>query len=101
MTSAELWAAWRLWMLVAAVIILIAAGLLITIWLTARSIVGHATRALKAAEAIRDNTRAIWQLQNTNEVAAEIRDTVCDIDIKARKLVDALQGQIAVGGNRR
>ena len=100
MSSAELWAAWRLWMLVATVIILIAAGLLITIWLTARSIVGHATRALKAAEAIRNNTQAIWQLQNTNEMAAEIRDTVCDIETKAQKLVDALQGQTAAGNRR-
>ena len=39
MTSADLWAAWRLWMLVASAIVLVAAGLLITIWLTARSIV--------------------------------------------------------------
>jgi len=100
-TSAELWAAWRLWMLVAAVIILIAAGLLITIWLTARSIVAHATRALKAAEAIRNNTQAIWQLQNTNDMAEEIRDTVCNIETKAKKLVGALQGQTAGGGNRR
>ena len=101
MSSAELWAAWRLWMLVAAVIILIAAGLLITIWLTARSIVAHATRALRAAEAIRDDTRAIWQLQNTNEMAEEIRDTVCDVETKAKKLVDALAIQTAAGGSRR
>ena len=101
MTSAELWAAWRLWMVIAAVIIVIAAGLLITIWLTARSIVAHATRALKAAEAIRNNTQAIWQLQNTNEMAAEIRDTVCDIETKAQKLVAALAGQTAAGGSRR
>ena len=101
MPSADLWAAWRLWMVVAAVIVLIAAGLLITIWLTARSIVAHATRALKAAEAIRNNTQAIWQLQNTNEMAEDIRDTVCASEIKAQKLVDALQGQTAAGGRRR
>jgi len=101
MTSADLWAAWRLWMVVATVVILIAASLLITIWLTARSIVAHATRALKAAEAIRDNTRAIWQLQNTNEMAEEIRDTVCEIEAKATKLVDALAGQTATRGSRR
>jgi hypothetical protein len=101
MSSADLWAAWRLWMAVAAVIIVLAAGLLITIWLTARSIVAHATRALKAAEAIRDNTHAIWQLQNTNEVATDIRDTVCDIETKTQKLVDALQSHAAAGRSRR
>ena len=88
-------------MMVAAVIIVIAAGLLITIWLTARSIVAHTTRALKAAEGIRNNTQAIWQLQNTNEMAEGIRETVCDIETKAKKLVSALQSQTAAGGSRR
>jgi hypothetical protein len=100
MTSADLWAAWRLWMLVASAVVLVAAGLLITIWLTARSIVTHATRALKAAEQIRDNTRVIWELQTTNEVAEQIRDTVCDIEAKATKLVEALHGQAAAGSRR-
>jgi hypothetical protein len=100
MTSADLWAAWRLWMLVASAVVLVAAGLLITIWLTARAIVTHATRALKAAEEIRDNTRVIWELQTTNEVAEQIRDTVCDIEVKATKLVEALHGQAAAGSRR-
>jgi hypothetical protein len=101
MTSAELWAAWRLWMIVATVVILIAASLLITIWLTAQSIRSHATRALKAVEAIRDNTRVIWELQTTNEVAEQIRDTVCDVETKSQKLVDALHGQAAGTAGRR
>ena len=101
MTNADLWAAWRLWMMVAAIIILVAASLLITIWLTARSIAGHATRALRAVEAIRDNTRAIWELQTTNEVAEQIRDAVCDIETKTQKLVEVLQHPAAAGGGRR
>ena len=100
MTSADLWAAWRLWMLVATVIIAVAAGLLVTIWLTARSIAAHATRALRAAEAIRDNTRVIWQLQTTNEVAEQIRETVCDIESKTGKLIEALQKPAAAAGLR-
>ena len=100
MTSADLWAAWRLWMLVAAVVIVVAASLLVTIWLTARSIGAHATRALRAAEAIRDNTRVIWQLQTTNEVAEQIRDTVGEIEAKATKLIEALQNPAAAGGRR-
>jgi uncharacterized protein YoxC len=101
MTSADLWAAWRLWMLVAAAVIAVAAALLVTIWLTARSIAAHATRALKAAEAIRDNTRVIWELQTTNEVAEQIRDTVCDIEAKTAKLIEALQNPAAAAGGRR
>ena len=101
MANADLWAAWRLWMVVAAVIIAVAAALLVTIWLTARSIAAHATRALRAAEAIRDNTRAIWQLQTTNEVTEQIRDTVCEIESKATKLVAALQNPATTAGGRR
>jgi hypothetical protein len=100
MTSAELWAAWRLWMLVGGAVVLVAAALLVTIWLTARSIAAHAARALGAAEAIRDNTRAIWELQTTNEVAEQLRDTVRDIEAKATKLVDALESHAAAGGRR-
>lgn len=100
MSSADLWAAWRLWMLVAAAVILVAASLLVTIWLTARSIARHATRVLGAVEAIRDNTRVIWELQTTNEVAEQLRDTVADIETKSRKLVEALHGQAAGAGGR-
>ena len=100
MTNADLWAAWRLWMLVATVVIAVAAALLVTIWLTARSIAAHATRALRAAEAIRDNTRVIWQLQTTNEVAEQIRDTVGEIESKTGKLIEALQNRAAAAGRR-
>jgi len=88
-------------MLVATVIIAVAAALLVTIWLTARSIAAHARRALRAAQAIRDNTRVIWQLQTTNEVSEQIRDTVCEIESKATKLIDALQNPAAAAGGRR
>jgi hypothetical protein len=98
MSDADLWAAWRLWMLVASVVVLVAAALLVTIWLTARSIAGHARRAVVALEAIRLNTRAIWAVQTTNEVADGLRDTVRDIETKATALVEALQSHAAAGG---
>jgi Tfp pilus assembly protein PilN len=100
MTSAELWGAWRLWMLVGGVVVLVAAALLVTIWLTARSIADQAARALRAAEAIRDSTRAIWELQTTNEVAEQLRDTVHDIETKATQLVEALESHAAARGAR-
>ena len=100
MGDAELWATWRLWMLVAVVVILVAAALLVTIWLTARSIAAHAARAIVALQAIRDNTHAIWGLQTTNEMAEELRDTVRDIEAKAAALAEALQGHTAAGGRR-
>lgn len=97
MSSADLWASWRLWMVVASAVIVVAAALLITIWLTARSIAAHATRALRAAEGIRDNTRVIWGLQTTNEVAEDLLTTVRAIEEKASLLVDALREQAAAG----
>ena len=90
MTDADLWAAWRLWMGVATLVVLIAAGLLITIWLTARKILADALRALNAVQAIRAQTQPLWGLQQTNEVAEDILGAVTAIEKKATLLADAL-----------
>ena len=90
MTDADLWRAWLLWMGVATVVILIAAGLLITIWLTARTIFADAVRALNAVEAIRAQTQPIWGLQDTNTVAEDILATVKAIEDKGGRLAGAL-----------
>ena len=90
MTDADLWAAWWLWMGVASVVVLIAAGLLITIWLTARQILADAVRALNAVEKIRAHTQPIWGLQDTNVVAEDILQTVQAIEDKASRLAGAL-----------
>ena len=98
MTDADLWAAWRIWMTVAVVVIVIAAALLITIWLTARSILAHARRTLAAAEKIRTHTMPIWALQTTNEVAIELLETVQSIESKGGALVEALESTAGAGG---
>src|SRR5262245_45865425 len=90
MTDTDLWNAWLLWTAVAAVVVLIAASLLIFILVTARRILSEAVRALNAAEEIRKNTTVIWQLQATNEVAADILSTVRAIEAKGGALADAL-----------
>ena len=95
MSDADLWAAWRLWMGVATLVILIAAGLLITIWLTAKKILSDAVRALNAVEAIRNNTQPIWGLQDTNQVAEDILKTVQAIEQKGGLLAGALAAQEA------
>ncbi len=99
MTDADLWGAWRFWMVVAGAVVLIAAALLITIWLTARGILSHAVRALHAAEKVRQNTLPIWELQTTNEVATELLATVESIEAKGGKLAEALQSHAGAGGN--
>ncbi|MEO8193202.1 MAG: hypothetical protein ABI681_05080 [Gemmatimonadales bacterium] len=98
MADADLWRAWWLWMGVAALVIVIAAMLLVTIWLTARSILAHARRALAAAEKIRENTMPIWALDTTNEVAGEILETVQSIEAKGGLLVEALESHAGAGG---
>ena len=97
MTDADLWSRWQVWMAVATLLVLVAAGLLITILITARRILAEAVRALAAAESIRGNTQAIWALQQSNEVAVRILETVGRIRTRADGLAQAVQGS-AVGG---
>ena len=95
MTDAELWASWGIWMGVATVVILIAASLLIIIWLTARRILADAVRALNAVEAIRAQTQPIWALEETNHIAEDILATVQAIEAKGGALAGALQAKEA------
>lgn len=91
MSDSELWGAWRMWMLLAVLIILVAATLLVVIWRTARGIHTEALRALAAAERIRTNTDPIWALETTNEVAGTMLETVRHIEASGRALAAALQ----------
>ena len=95
MTDAELWRSWQIWMGVATVVILIAASLLIIIWLTARRILFDAVRALTAVEAIRVQTQPIWAIEETNHIAEDILETVQAIEVKGGALAAALQGKEA------
>jgi hypothetical protein len=90
MTDADLWEAWRIWLGVAVVVVALAAALLIAIIITARGILREAVRALAAAEAIRVNTLPIWQLQTSNEVAADLLATVQSIEAHGGALATAL-----------
>ena len=91
MSDADLWSAWRLWMVLAVVIILVAAVLLIMIWRTARGIHAEAVRALTAAERVRVNTMPIWALKTTNEVAGQMLATVQSIEKNGGALAAALE----------
>ena len=93
MTDAQLWSAWQMWIGVATLVILIAASLLIIIWLTARTIFEDAVRALNAVEAIRAQTQPLWALEDTNLVAEDILKTVQAIEQKGGLLAGALQGR--------
>ncbi|MEP6509491.1 MAG: hypothetical protein ABJC63_14800 [Gemmatimonadales bacterium] len=99
MSNTDLWHAWFLWMGVATAVIVIAAALLITIWLTARGILSHAKRAIAAAAQIRENTQPIWALGTTNEVAGQILETVQAIEAKGGMLVEALESHAGGGAH--
>ena len=91
MTDDQVWATWRLWLIVAALVVVIAATLLITIWVTARGIYAHAVRALTAAQKIQAQTAPIWALETSNEVAQGLLDTVQSIEKKGAALAEALE----------
>jgi hypothetical protein len=76
---------------VAAAVIVVAAALLVVIWRTARAIHADALRALRAAERIRENTTPIWALETTNEVGAELLDSVRALEAKGGALAAALE----------
>lgn len=92
MTDADLWAAWRLWMGVATVAVVILAALLVTILLTARRILAETRRALAAAEAIQKNTQCVWALDATTDVAERIAERVESVEQNTGALVAALEG---------
>lgn len=98
MTDAALWTSWWLWVGFASVLILVAAGLLILIAVVARGILEEALRALAAGERIRRDTLPIWALQTSNEVAADLLDTVQSIEHGASALAEALEAHAGAGG---
>ncbi len=74
MTDAQLLANWYLALAAAAVVVLIAAALLLAVLAAARRIEKKAGAALGLVDQIRENTTIIWALQDTNRVAAQLRN---------------------------
>lgn len=98
MTDAELYAVWGWSLVVAAVVVVLAAALLIAIIVVARRILAHAHQALEAAEAIADDTKIIWELDETNRVAGEILEAAESIEERGGRIAGTLQGDRAASG---
>ena len=98
MPDAELYPIWYGSLAVAAIVVLLAAALLIAILLVARRILGHALEALEAAEAIAEDTKAIWGLEQTNRTAEEILEAAGSIEERGGRIVEALQAPTGGGG---
>jgi hypothetical protein len=95
---AGLYTIWAIWLVVAVVVILIAAALLIAILLVARSLVAHGLQALAAADGIAEDTKIIWALSTTNEVAGEILATAESIEAHGGRIAGALHETQAIPG---
>jgi hypothetical protein len=96
---AGLYTVWAICLAVAVVVILIAAALLIAILLVARSIATHGLQALAAVEAIAADTKVIWALADTNEVAGEILATVESIEAHGGRIAGALHEAQTIPGH--
>lgn len=83
---------WYASMTAAAAVIGAVAVLLLALIATVRSILSNANRALKAANEIVTNTRPIWQLEQTNEVAAQLLEDAQAIEQHATQIADTLEG---------
>ncbi len=98
MTDAQLYAVWGWSLAVAAVVVVLAAVLLIAILLVARRILAHGGQALEAAEAIAEDTRIIWKLDDTNRLAGEVLEAATHIEERGGHIAGALQGDRAASG---
>ncbi len=91
MSDAELLSRWTLILVIAAVVVLIAAGLLITVLVLARRIEAAADRCLVAVQKIAQNTAPIWELEKTSTAAWEIRELAGSIRRHVEEIAEALQ----------
>ncbi len=82
---------WYAGMTAAAAVIGVVAVLLLALIATARSILSNANRALKAANEIVTNTRPIWQLEQTNEVAIQLLEDAQAIEQHTTQIADTLE----------
>ncbi len=98
MADAELYTIWYWSLAVAGVVVLLAAALLMAIVLVARRILGNARQALEAAEAIAEDTKVIWELEETNRTAEEILEAAESIEQRGGRIVEALQAPTGGGG---
>ncbi|MFQ5856658.1 MAG: hypothetical protein ACE5LU_13560 [Anaerolineae bacterium] len=90
MTDASLYSTWSLSLIIAAVVVVIAAVLLLLVIQAARRIERLAAQALQVAGEIEANTNAVWNLQETNHVAAQLRESAQTIEVHAAGVAEVL-----------
>jgi len=91
-TDADLYRLWHIWLAIGGIIVVVAAALLVAIWVTARGIEREALGALRAVEKIGAATRPIWRLDDTNRVADELLAAARDLETHGGEIASALDG---------
>tara|TARA_Y100001970_G_scaffold180736_1_gene220002 strand:+ start:56740 stop:57015 length:276 start_codon:yes stop_codon:yes gene_type:complete len=91
MENEALFNEWLIGLVLVSAIVVIAAILLILVFLAARRILRLAVAALKIVTQIKNNTNAIWELENTNKVAVNIKNEAEAIEEHATLVADALK----------
>lgn len=94
MDEATLYNEWFIGLGLAGVVVLVAAVLLLLIWIAARRILKLAKAALGIVVRIRQNTNSIWSLQQTNELAGNILVEAGEIKSHAGLVAEALQEKV-------
>ncbi len=82
---------WLSGMGIGSAVVAIVAALVLSIIMTARSILSHATHALNAANEIVTTTHPIWELERTNEVASQLLIEAQAIEHHATQVADTLE----------
>ena len=90
MENETLFNEWLIGLALVSVIIVIAAVLLILVWLAAKRILRLAGAALEIVTDIKNNTNSIWELETTNAVAIDIQKEAEAIEEHATLVAEAL-----------
>lgn len=93
MSAAGLYSLWSLWLAIGGAIVVVAATLLIAILMTARGIEREALRALRAVERIREATRPVWLLDDTNRVSDDLLAAARDLETHGAEIAATLGGE--------
>ncbi len=91
MTEKQFLTYWYRGITIAGGVVVAVAALLLVIIATARSILNNAKRAIAIANHIVTNTRPIWELEQTNVVAAQLLAGAEAIERHAAEVADALE----------
>jgi hypothetical protein len=92
MTDADLFRLWYLWLAIGGTVVVVAAALLVIIWLAALGIEREARRALAAVERIGEGTTPIWSLDETNGVADDLLAAARDLEAHGAEIASVLGG---------